>query len=332
MSFVLAGTNYKYAPLALREKIAFSKKGIYPALEGLFDKETVSGAVILSTCQRTEVYAEAEDGSQLRDFVCELKGVEDLSTVFYVKHDAEAVLHLFTVAAGLDSQIIGESEILGQVKDAYFLAKRFEATTPFLNKVFERSLFVGRSVRQNALFSQINSSVASLGVDQAELTAGGLRFKKVFVVGAGTVARDIAFRCVLKGASCSIVATRNFAKAQEVACAIGAEVVSFDEFYKRLDEADILFSATASPHLLLKKELFHKYRHTRKPVLFFALPLPRDIDPKIGQLDNVRLLNLDDLMPNRQSDDAAVREASRFVLEKAQRFLWKSTSAYVPVL
>jgi len=312
MNLTLVGINYKRAPVSLREQVYFSKKDVFLALEVLFEKGVAQGAVILSTCQRIEIYAEGDDASLLRSFLLDFKNTGDLSPDhFYIKQNDEAVLHLFTVAAGLDSLIVGENEVLHQVKEAYFLAKRFEATTPFLNKVFERALFVGKQARQNAVFFQKDRSLAKTAVELAEALSADMSAKNIFIIGSGTVAADIAQHCAKIGATFTIVSTRTLQKA-----------ISFPEFYERLDEADIVFSATASPHLILTKDVFEQKRRSSKPILLIDLALPRDIDSRIGRSNNVRLFNVDDLIAQPRAD-LGMEQALQAVREKTQRFLWK---------
>ena len=324
MNLTLAGLNYKYAPVSLRERVYFSKKDIFLALQGLFEKGIVRGAVILSTCQRTEIYAEADDASSLRSFLLDFKNTGEFPLdYFYIKQNNEAILHLFTVAAGLDSLIIGENEILHQVKEAYFLAKRFEATTPFLNRVFERALFAGKQARQNTTFFQKDPSLAKTAVGIAKTLSGDMSAKNIFIIGAGSVAAGIANYCAKEGGAFTIVSTRTFQKARSLALRFGQEAVSLLEFYKRLDEADIVFSATASPHLILKKEAFEQNRRSIKPLLLFDLALPRDIDSAIAGFNNVRLFNVDDLAVEPHANAPDIKQALQHVREKTQRFLCK---------
>lgn len=324
MNLTLAGINYKYAPVSLRERVYFSKKDIFLALEGLFEKGVVRGAVILSTCQRTEIYADADDASLLRSFLLDFKNTGELpADYFYIKQDEEAVLHLFTVTAGLDSLIIGENEILHQVKEAYFLAKRFEATTPFLNRVFERALFVGKQARQNTNFFQKDPSLAKTAVGMAKTLSGDMIAKNIFIIGAGSVAAGIASHCAKEGAAFTIVSTRTLQRAKSLALRFGQEAVPLRGFCKRLDEADIVFSATASPHLILKKDDFEQKRRLIKPLLLFDLALPRDIDPRIGRFNNVRLFNVDDLAVEPHGNIPDIKQVLQHVREKTRRFLWK---------
>ncbi|OIO35532.1 MAG: glutamyl-tRNA reductase [Candidatus Omnitrophica bacterium CG1_02_44_16] len=323
MNLTLVGINYKYAHVSLREIFYFSKKDIFLALQVLFEKGAAKGAVILSTCQRTEIYAQAEDITLLRSFLLAFKNTSELpADYFYIKKNEDAVTHLFTVSAGLDSLIIGEREILHQVKEAYFLAKRFEATTPFLNKIFERALFVGKQARKNTAFFQKDPSLAKAAVSMAKVLSGDIAAKNIFIIGAGTVAVDISGHCAKIGAAFTIVSSRTLQKAKSLALRFGQKAISIREFYERLDEADIVFSATASPHLILQREAFEQKRRSIKPLLLFDLALPRDIDPSISGVNNVRLFNVDDLAAQPHAD-LGMGKALQAVREKAQRFLCK---------
>lgn len=324
MDFIIIGINYKNVPLSLRENAAFSRKDMFFALQYLLEKDIAQGAVILSTCQRAEIYAQAKEALPLKEFFRAFKKIGGISkNSLYVKQGDAAVHHLFAVAAGLDSRIIGENEILCQVREAYRAARAFEATTPFLNKVFERALFAGRYVRQNTRLSKGNPSVAGSSVELAEHLEGGLAKKNVFVIGSGIVAKDVAIRCAQKEARCTIVAGRSFSRALTLAQDIGGRAVNFEEFYRRLDEADILFSATASHHIILEKQIFCEYRRALKPLLIVDLAVPRDVDETIGRLANIRLLNVDDFMDEPRLRNPEIEKAYRLAAQKARRFIWK---------
>ena len=333
MSFILVGTSYKYAALGIREKLFFSKKDILVALRRLIENGIVKGAVILSTCLRTEIYAEAEETAFLKDFLARFKGESSdcFEGCFYTRVNEEAITHLFTVAAGLDSQLIGENEIFHQVKEAFFLAKRFEATTSLLNRIFERAFFMGKVVRQESLIYKTDPSLAKAAVTRAEQLTGDLVSSNIFIVGAGILAEAIAHSCAEKGARCIMVANRTFIKAERLAKRINGEAIRFEEFYEHLDDIDILFSATASPHLVLKKDLFEQRKRLDKRMIIFDLALPRDVDPAIGTSKNVRLFNLDD-MGRKFPQSLNIEYAEQLIREKSERFSWKLGLASDPAL
>jgi len=230
MSLILIGTDDRHAPLPVREKLSFSRQEILSALALLIEKGIVQGAVILSTCQRVEIYAQTAQGAYSENLFLRFKNLSsEKKDIFYIKQNEEAVLHLFTIAAGLDSRILGEGEILHQVKEAYGVAKNFEATTPFLNKLFERALFAGKLVRQETGLSKPDSSIAVAAVRLAESVAGELAAKNIFVIGAGVVAQGVVRHCAEKGAKSIVVANRTFLKAQELAKKFHAEAIRFED-------------------------------------------------------------------------------------------------------
>ncbi|MEW6009396.1 MAG: glutamyl-tRNA reductase [Candidatus Omnitrophota bacterium] len=334
MSLILIGTNYRYSDVAVREKLAFSQSGIITFLSQILKEGISTGAVILSTCQRIEIYAETYDLETIAEFLFRYKGeAKNLKNLFYIKKNEEAVYHLFMVAAGLDSQIIGENEILHQVKEAYLLARSNNKTTTLLNRLFERSLFIGRLVRSKTGIAKADPSLSLKAVDKAEALAGNLSLKNIFIIGAGVVSGAIAKHCAERGAKCVIVANRTFEKALNLASQIGARAVTFEKFYNLFFKVQILFSATGSRHLILKKEIFQRIRQPQQKILIFDLALPRDIDPEIGYLDGVRLFNLDDLKDEGIWRDEETILASWLVKDKAEKFLlkvktiWKSESA-----
>ncbi len=324
MSFIVVGTNHKFSPLPLRENLFFSRDRIYQLLDALFKEKIVNGAVILSTCQRTEIYAQDGDPYVLAGFLSRQEVSEPLlRSGIYIKHDADAVFHLFNVAAGLDSSVLGEDQILHQVKEAYFLARGFEATTSFLNRVFERSLFVGKTVRRNVTFFKGPASIASIAVEKAESFRTSLRGKNIFVIGSGKVAHDVARSCFSRGANRIIVAGRNILRAKELAAKVRGRAITISEFTDMLPDADIVFSATASPGIILRKEVFENKRAGLRPLLIFDLGMPRDIDPLIGTLRSVYLFNLDEFLCDRKPGGGDTEGALRIVREKTERFLWK---------
>ena len=254
MRLVLAGINHRQAPLELRERFSLSASDSDLLALALREKGMVAGAVILSTCQRVELYAEAQDAEAIKRFFLNFKGLNvNLGRYLYVKYNGEALTHLFNVSSGLDSQIIGEYEILQQVRDAYLKARGGEVTTPLLNKLFERALFVGKLVRQQTGISKTGPSIAQSAVYSAEALCGCLAQKKVYIIGAGAIAGKVAQLCAQRGAACIIVANRTFQKAQKLSCAINGRAVKFEEFYLLLKDADILFSAVKIPSIFTNK-------------------------------------------------------------------------------
>lgn len=319
MSFFLAGIDNKSASLEERERFFVPESGLPQALASFFKTCPLKGAVILSTCKRTEVYAESDRLPRLKGLVYEKQGLA-------------AVEHLFRVAAGLDSEIVGESEVLGQVRRAYLAAREAGVVSPFVSAVFERALFAAKLVRQRFDPLKRDPSIAGAAVAMAQKLGLGLEGKKIFVLGAGAVAGVVAEECVARGASCVFVANRTFARAVDLAVKLKVRAIGFDAFYGQLDEADIIFCATASKHFVLKKDVLRQKRRKDKDVLIFDLAMPRDVEPEIRNLAGVRLFDLDQISGISPYSRSAVEAAEAFVKEKAQVFFernrWRSGSAY----
>jgi len=333
MSFFLVGINNRSAPLEVRERFFVASKDLEETLASVRRHWPLKGAVILSTCNRVEVYCEADNSIHLKDllgFLASRPLLEKYET--YEKEGRSAVEHLFSVASGLESDIVGEKEILGQVRQAYLIARQAGATSPFVNAVFERAIFAGKLARRKFDLFQEGPSIAGAAVENARVLSAGLEGKNIFILGAGLVAAALAKECALNGASCVFVANRTIARAKELAARFDAAALRFDEFYDRLDEADIIFCATASKHFVLKKDIFQGNRHTEKGVIIFDLALPRDVEPDIRGLRGVRLFDLDQISSGDNYSRPVTDEIRALIASKAEyffkRYLWRSGSEY----
>lgn len=334
MNLILIGTNHRHTDIKTRETLSFSQNDIMLALSSIVEEGIAGGVVILSTCQRIEIYAHNSNAALLKRFFIRFKELPDpYAEYFYIKEGQEVVHHLFKVASGLDSQVIGEVEILGQVRNAYLTAKGAKTTTPLLNRLFEYAIFASRSIRRLAVISEREPSIASIAVEECEKLAG-LRNRTVFIVGSGVIAAKIAAAVVHKGVKCVVVANRTFEKAKELAAQVNGKAVRFEEFHRLLNDADIIFSTTASRHLILKKEVFLQNRTVKKKLVIFDLAFPRDIDPAIGGIENVSLLDLDNFKEENLFKSREILRANKLVLEKTKKFLekeeerWKSGLAH----
>lgn len=333
MSFFLVGINSRNAPLEVRERFFVASKDLEETLASVRRNWPLKGAVILSTCNRVEVYCESGHPLILKDLLGFLAASPVLETFeTYEKEGQAAVEHLFGVASGLESEIIGENEILGQVRNAYLAARQAGTTSSFVSAAFERALFAARLTRRRFDFFKESPSVASSAVEMAQTLSDGLSGKNIFILGAGVVAETLAKECAARGATCVFVANRTIARARELATRFQARAVSFDDFHKMLEEADVIFSATASKHFVLKKDIFQAQRSADKGVVIFDLALPRDVEPDIRALRGVRLFDLDQISGARSYSRAIIEEARAFVAEKAEyffkRYSWRSKSAY----
>ncbi len=302
MAIVLVGLNHRSAPIAVREKFALDETQIPDVLEQLRSVGIVDEAVILSTCNRVELYASTKleprlACDRLTEFLVANRGyVRPLVSELYAMHEPESVEHLFRVACGLDSMVLGETEIFGQLKRAYAIALQHGHTGPCLNKVFQYAFNVGKFVRTHTNIQRGNVSVASVAVELAEKIFASLRGKTVLVIGAGDTGEKAARALLSRGARC-IITNRSSDRAQALAAQLGGHAILFEQWGDLFDEIDIVISSTGAPYYILERsqlEALMKHRHG-KPLLLIDVAVPRDIDPAANLLEGVFLFNIDDL-------------------------------------
>jgi len=301
VSIFCLGVNHKTAPVEIRERLAFAEKAIPQHLEEIRDLGTVREAVVLSTCNRVEIYGAAEEPEsaldQLIDYLIDHFSVEPGEVEFYRKASEEAAHHLFEVASGLDSMVLGETEIFGQIKKAYATAQTSGATSRRMNKLFQQSFTVGKLVRSSTKIQQGSTSVGSAAVDLAEKIFGRLDGCRVMIIGAGEMSRTTAQSLQSRGASSIIVSNRSYDKAVELAEELSGRAVHFDDWSNCLDQVDIVISSTAAPHTVVHKEMVEKVISSRRGHSLFLIDIavPRDIEDDVNDLDNVYLYNIDQL-------------------------------------
>ncbi len=303
MSLVVVGLSHRSAPVELRERFAFAEGKIPEVLQLLRASGIADEAVILSTCNRVEVYIATSLSpdkafSELKGFLTKIHAYHDpLTDELYALSEPHSVQHLFKVASGLDSMVLGETEILGQLKQAYDLALKGQYTGSRLNKAFQRAFNVAKHIRTETNIQRGSVSVASVAVELAEKIFSELGRHEVMVVGAGDTSEKTARALLSRGARSVIVANRSFDRAQALARDLGGRAVSFDDWAKEFEKVDIVISSTAAPHHVLdraKLEPLMKLRRNR-PLLLIDIAVPRDIDPEVNFLENVYLYNVDDL-------------------------------------
>ena len=252
MSIVVIGVNHRTGPLALLERVAVSVESLPKAIAGLTSRANIREVVVLSTCNRTEVYAVAERFhgayADIRDFFCELGGLapDELHPHLYSQHDDGAVSHLFEVAAGLDSAVLGEHEILGQVRSAWELAQREGAAKTTLNLLFRHAVETGKRARTDTSISRGTASVSHAAVEMARERLGDLTGKRVLVVGAGDMGEGVAVSLVGAGATEITVTNRTEARADQLAARVGGTVVPFLELPAAIRRADVLLTCTGA--------------------------------------------------------------------------------------
>ena len=329
MAFNILGLNHKTAPVALREKVAFSEDRLAAALRTLKREMGVAEVVILSTCNRTELYwsgnATPQDISQWleRHHGNNLNLTESL----YVHQERLAVEHAFSVASGLDSMVLGEAQILGQLKDAYRIAQETGSTGPSLNKLFQAAFSVAKRVRSETQIGANAVSLASAAVSLAKRIYADLSAHSALMIGAGEMIGLAARHFASAGVKRIVIANRTLARAQTIAADIKGYAVDLSALDKELAEADIVVSCTASMLPIVTEAAAAAAVRARRhrPILMLDLAVPRDIEPAVADLGDVYLFSIDDLQQlideNRQRREMAAGDARALLNEEVARFL-----------
>ncbi|HJP16159.1 MAG TPA: glutamyl-tRNA reductase [Acidimicrobiales bacterium] len=303
MSIVVVGLNHRNVPLELLERMTIQKTDLPKALADLTSREHVTEAVILSTCNRIEVYAFAEKFhggyEDIRNFFAEINHVapEEFSDYLTGLYDADAVRHLFAVASGLDSVVLGENEILGQVRMAWEVATEESTVGPVLNPMFRHALQVGKRVRTETEISQKTTSVSQAAVAMADQHLGGLSNRRVLVVGTGKMGEGLARALNTGGVSEILVANRTWENAVQVADRLQGKPVELNELQKHLAEIDVLLTSTGASSVILEHGDLNEVMRGRskRELLIVDIAVPRDVDPAAGEIEGVTLLDMDDL-------------------------------------
>jgi glutamyl-tRNA reductase len=302
MSIVVIGVNHRSGPLAILERLAIPPDEQGKAISRLVARENIREAVVLCTCNRTEIYAVAERFhgayADIRDFFCDLARLDadELHPHLYSQHDDAAVTHLFEVAAGLDSAVLGESEILGQVRAAWELAQEEGGAKATLNLLFRHAIETGKRARTETSIGRGTASVSHAAVEMATERLGSLIGRRVLVVGAGTMGEGIATALIHAGANNVGVANRTVERAQQLAARIGGTVVPFADLPAALGDTDVLLTCTGAGNTIIDFELLESSRGpSTSPMLIVDIAIPRDVAPEVTRIDNLTLLNLDDL-------------------------------------
>lgn len=303
MPVVVVGLSHRTAPVEVRECLAFPETDIPAALAGVCERGLAAEAVILSTCNRVELYAATDLDpatalTGLRAYLLENRrytGPADVA--FYTLSEPQSLEHLFRVVSGLDSMVLGETEIAGQAKKAYDLALRAGATGRRLNRAFQRAFSVAKQVRTETQIQRGSVSVASVAVDLAERIFASLERCTVMVLGAGDTGEKAAKALLSRGAHSLVVTNRSFERAAALAAELGGRAVPFDDWSAEFARVDILISSTAAPGYVLDRARLAALLPARRgrPLLLIDIAVPRDIDPAVNQLDGVFLYDIDDL-------------------------------------
>src|SRR4051812_42663551 len=339
MALIVAGVSHTTAPIEVREKLALRSHEALAELARFRAGGLTREAVVLSTCNRTEIYAVDNDRDILGDISALLSRRlgADASGYIYVRHDREAAAHLFAVAAGLDSMILGEAQIQGQVKDAWQQCRA--ESGPVLNRLFQSALTAGARAREETGIGRGAASVSSAAVQLAKKIFGGLNGRRAMILGAGDVA-ELALECLLaEGVRVAIVANRTHERAQSLAERHGATAMHYDQCWEALRDVDLLISSTSSPHPVVSAERVRAGVSARgdKPLCILDIALPRDVEAAVGELDNVFLYDLDDLRAaaaaNIERREEDVPGARAIIADEVQKYWdWVAGLAAVPVV
>lgn len=340
---ILLGVNHKNTPVEVREKMALTS-GYEESLRQLGEIDGCGEFYLLSTCNRVELLLVAEPTGQLEEAVIRfLFGdripKEKCSEYLYLYYDEEAVHHLFMVAASLDSMIVGEAQILGQLKEAYRFASEKKCTGSLLNKLLHKSFSVAKRVRCETGIASAAVSISYAAVQLAKKIFGSLGDKKVLLVGAGEMAELAAEHLVGQGVEEVVVANRTLSRAVDLAKRFNGTAVSLDELHQQLERVDIVISSTGAKDIILSKDDVKPIMRARrnKPLFFIDIAVPRDLGSDLSELDNVYLYDIDDLKNivdmNKSERDREAVKARRIVDEESLKFaVWREGMAVTPTI
>jgi len=339
---VVLGLNYRRATLALREDLAFPPYDLEASLEAM--RRYVPEGAILSTCHRVELYAAAPDARRaeaaLKRFWSEQRGVppQDFEPYVYRLVGRKAMEHLFTVASGLDSAIIGEPQILGQVREALRLGLEHGSVGPVLSALFQRAITSGRRARTETGIGRNAASLGSAAAELARATFGDLRSTRVLLVGAGKMSELTARNLLDKGVAGIAVVGRRPERARQLALQCGSDV-SLSRLEDGLRDCDIVITCTSAPHHVIRREMVERLMRERggRSLFLIDIAVPRDVEPAVGEIDGVHLYNVDDLestvSANVKERKAEARKVAPIINEEADGFQrWLATQSIVPII
>lgn len=331
MHIIMAGLDHSLASVALREKFSFTKTAVADAVAEFARKPGVRGAVLLSTCNRTELYLSLEDDQNVAPdrLLCTAAGHPYEGYAFVIREDEEAVRHLMEVASGLRSRILGEDQILSQVKTAAEISRQAQACDSALATLFRTAVTCGKQVKTNGHLTGVATSAAHMAVKAAQARLGSLSGKKGLVIGNGEMGRLAAG--LLRDAGCTVSVTLRSYHHGETVVPAGCSVISYDDRYQAMSGMDLVISATTSPHHTIYRQDFLNIPNA--PRLLIDLAIPRDIEPSTGDLPGVTLLNVDDLGENLGADAEAIQQAQETIAEYMERFhQWRVYRESLPAL
>lgn len=345
MFLVAVGLNHKTAPVEVREQLSFPEHELGDALQKLRSREAVEGCIILSTCNRTEIYAavlDVKNGlANIKQFMAECLHDElcEIDNYIYVHTLYDTVSHIFRVAAGLDSMILGETQVLGQVRNAYQYACELGTTNRILNTLFQQAVSVGKRVRTETEIDRNAVSISYAAVELSRQIFEDLTGRTILIIGAGKMSELTAKHLVANGVTSVLVANRSFENAIQLAQQFGGEAIHFEELFDHMVNADIVISATSARNSIIKPsdlELVMSKRSGKK-IFLIDIAVPRDIDPVVTKVTGVTLYDIDDLQHvvdrNLESRKKEAIKAQTIVDEEITRFFqWLNTQFVVPTI
>lgn len=345
MNILVAGLNYKTADVEVREKLAFDGKKLEPGLLGIRALNSIQEAVVLSTCNRVEIYVNAKDiasaEDEIRRFLSEFHGIEIglLKNALYFYSGLEAVRHIFRVASSLDSMVVGEPQILGQIKDAFEFALGKKTTGVLLNKLMKKAISVAKRIRTETKISENAVSISFAAVELAKKIFEDITEKSCLLLGAGEMAELAAKHLVSNGVKEIVVANRTFETGCRLAEEFSGRAVRFEDFLKEMIRSDIVLCSTGAPTYIVTKTQMHSVMKERKqkPVFIIDISVPRNIDPEINTLDNVFLYDVDDLQgvvdSNKEERKKEAERAELIIEDEIETFKkWLSSLDAVPTI
>jgi glutamyl-tRNA reductase len=345
MNIIVVGLSHKTASVDIREKVAFAPTNMEKPLKALVDIPDITEAIIVSTCNRVELYATTHDIAggiaRVKRFLADYHNLslENLDSHLYAHHGEEAIRHVFRVASSLDSMVVGEPQILGQIKTSYGYAAEFKSSGIILNRFLHKAFSVAKRVRTETKIASSAVSVAFAAVELSRKIFDELSDKTVMLIGAGEMCELAAKHFLNNGVRGVMVTNRTFERAEKLADEFGGRAVPFDDLFEYLHKADIILSSTGAPHCIIgPKDLEEVMRRRRqKPMFFIDIAVPRDIDPKVNNVENVYLYTVDDLQEVVQSNLAQRAEEAKKAedivnQEIGQFFKWLSSLEVTPTI
>jgi len=345
MNIIVVGLSHKTAGVEVREKVAFAPTQMEKPLRAVVALPDITEAVIVSTCNRVEIYATTRDVAggmaRLKRFLAEYHNVDLglLEKHLYAYHGEEATRHVFRVASSLDSMVVGEPQILGQIKTSYGYAAEYKSSGVILNRFLHKAFSVAKRVRTETKIASSAVSVAFAAVELAKKIFGDLSDKTVLLVGAGEMCELAAKHFINTGVRGVMVTNRTFERAEKLAEEFDGKPIRFDELFDHLHKADIILSSTGAPHFIIKPKDVNEVVHRRKlkPMFFIDIAVPRDIDPKVNDVENVYLYTVDDLngvvATNLEQRKIEAAKAEAIVEQEiGQFFKWLSSLEVTPTI